>query len=54
MPGECSCHFQKHNDRRQGDRRLFGSQPDDRFFSGVERRQTYGRRASDKQRPQVS
>jgi hypothetical protein len=43
---ECTCGFQKHNDRRQGDRRLFGCEPDGRFFSGVERRNG-GRRATD-------
>jgi hypothetical protein len=51
MPHECTCRFQKHNDRRQGDRRLFGSDPDARFFSGSERRRVSGRRATDS-RPQ--
>ena len=53
MPEECTCHFRKHNDRRHGDRRLFGSKPDARFYSGSERRQPYGRRATDP-RPQAS
>jgi hypothetical protein len=53
MSEECSCRFQKHNDRRQvGDRRLFGNQSDERFYSGVERRQPYGRRSADS-RPQA-
>ena len=53
MGKECTCRFEKHNDRRRGgDRRLFGSQPDGRFYSGNERRAT-GRRASDS-RPQAS
>jgi hypothetical protein len=43
---ECACGFQKHNDRRQGDRRLFGCEPDSRYFSGVERRGG-GRRSTD-------
>lgn len=47
MAKECTCHFDKHNDRRQGDRRLFGCQPDGRYFSGTERRRTGGRRSTD-------
>jgi hypothetical protein len=46
-PKECTCRFQKHNDRRHGDRRLFGVERDDRFFSGVERRRSSGRRSTD-------
>ena len=54
MAKECSCHFDKHNDRRQGgDRRLFGCLPDSRYFSGQDRRRPGGRRASDP-RPQPS
>ena len=46
MAKECTCHFKKHNDRRQGgDRRLFGCLPDSRFFSGQDRRRPGGRRA---------
>ena len=49
MGKECTCRFEKHNDRRRGgDRRLFGSEPDGRYYSGNERRRT-GRRASDTQ-----
>ena len=47
MSKECSCRFDKHNDRRHGDRRLFGSHRDARFYSGNDRRGTGGRRASD-------
>lgn len=50
---DCTCRFQKHNDRRQGDRRLFGAEQDGRFYSSEERRRTRGRRASDP-RPQAS
>jgi len=53
MTGDCACRFVKHNDRRQGDRRLFGCDPDTRFYSGSERRRTFGRRATDP-RPQAS
>lgn len=53
MPQECACRFQKHNDRRHGDRRLFGCDPDDRYFSGTERRRSFGRRSTDP-RPQSS
>lgn len=49
MGKECTCRFEKHNDRRRGgDRRLFGSEPDGRYYSGNERRHT-GRRSSDSQ-----
>lgn len=50
MKSECTCRFLKHNDRRRGgDRRLFGSSPDGRFYSGTERRRHAGRRATDLQ-----
>jgi hypothetical protein len=54
MAKECTCHFNKHNDRRHGgDRRLFGTLPDSRFYSGQDRRRPGGRRATDP-RPQPS
>jgi hypothetical protein len=53
MSKDCSCRFQKHNDRRSGDRRLFGASQDDRYFAGQERRRAAGRRATDP-RPQAS
>jgi hypothetical protein len=54
MSKECTCHFDKHNDRRRGgDRRLFGTLPDSRFYSGQDRRHPGGRRATDS-RPQAS
>jgi len=48
MPNECTCHFQKFNDRRQEHRRIFGSSEDSRYFGGTERRQSGGRRAADR------
>jgi|GEM_PF-1314867 len=53
MSKECACRFQKHNDRRSGDRRLFGAKQDDRYFPGQERRRASGRRTTDP-RPQAS
>jgi hypothetical protein len=48
-PHDCTCRFQKYNDRRHIDRRLFGTEPDPRHFSGMQRRQLFGRRATDPQ-----
>lgn len=48
MPDSCRCRFRKYNDRRQGDRRLFGSEPDRRWYAGEERRRLPGRRATDR------
>jgi hypothetical protein len=51
MVKECTCHFAKHNDRRHGDRRLFGTLPDSRFYSGNDRRRSGGRRSTDPKLP---
>jgi len=48
MPDECTCHFQKFNDRRQERRRIFGASKDSRYFGGTERRVSRGRRAADR------
>lgn len=45
MPANCSCKFRKHADRRDGDRRLFGTAESSRWFAGSERRKR-GRRRS--------
>lgn len=47
-PGTCTCHFLKFNDRRQEQRRIFGSATDARFYAGTERRYSMGRRAADR------
>lgn len=47
VASECTCRFQKYNDRRHIDRRLFGAEPDPRHFSGAQRRQLFGRRTTD-------
>lgn len=48
MPDRCRCRFRKYNDRRQEDRRLFGSEPDTRWYAGEERRRHPGRRSTDR------
>jgi hypothetical protein len=47
MPSECSCKFRKKVDRREGDRRLFGSAATNRWFVGQDNRQRRSRRAMD-------
>jgi hypothetical protein len=46
-PHRCTCHYLKFNDRRQEQRRMFGTAPDGRWYAGVERRGSRGRRATD-------
>jgi hypothetical protein len=45
MPTNCSCKFRKKADRRDSDRRLFGSTETNRWFAGVESRTNRGRRS---------
>jgi hypothetical protein len=40
----CTCRYRKHADRRDGDRRLFGTMESERWFMGEERRQGGPRR----------
>jgi hypothetical protein len=44
MPTKCSCQYRKHADRRDGDRRLFGTLESGRWFPGTERRKGGRRR----------
>jgi hypothetical protein len=44
-PGTCSCRYRKHADRREADRRLFGTVETARWFAGAERRSRRERRA---------
>lgn len=46
MPANCSCKFRKHADRRDSDRRLFGTAESSRWFAGSERRKRGRRRAT--------
>jgi hypothetical protein len=48
MPTNCSCKFRKHADRRDSDRRLFGSAETNRWFAGVDSRTPGGRRSAEK------
>jgi hypothetical protein len=48
MPESCACQFLKFNDRRQEQRRIFGSLADERHYAGSERRRSPGRRATDR------
>jgi hypothetical protein len=45
-PIDCSCKFRKHADRRNGDRRLFGTGETDRWFVGFENRRRASRRSA--------
>jgi len=46
-PESCRCFFLKFNDRRQEQRRIFGSTRDARYYAGTERRESPGRRVTD-------
>jgi hypothetical protein len=48
MPTSCACKFRKNADRRDSDRRLFGSAETNRWFGGVENRTSRGRRSTEK------
>jgi len=48
MPTKCSCKFRKNADRRDSDRRLFGSAETNRWFAGVDSRTLRGRRSPEK------
>jgi hypothetical protein len=47
MPTKCSCKFRKNADRRDSDRRLFGSIGINRWFAGVDTRTCRGRRSAE-------
>jgi hypothetical protein len=44
MGSKCTCKFNKHSDRRDGDRRLLGGNTNNQWFNGGERRTHRGRR----------
>jgi hypothetical protein len=46
MPTGCSCKFKKAADRRDGDRRIFGTSETGRWFAGPEHRKRGGRRSA--------
>ena len=46
MPASCSCKFKKVADRRDGDRRIFGTSETGRWFAGPENRKRAGRRSA--------
>jgi hypothetical protein len=46
MPTKCLCKFRKNADRRDTDRRLFGSTESKRWFAGVESRTRSARRSA--------
>lgn len=46
MPASCSCKFKKAADRRDGDRRIFGTSETGRWFAGPEHRKRAGRRSA--------
>lgn len=46
MPTNCSCKFKKAADRRDGDRRIFGTSETGRWFAGPENRKRGGRRSA--------
>jgi hypothetical protein len=48
MPANCSCKFRKNADRRDSDRRLFGSTETNRWFAGVDSRARGSRRSAEK------
>jgi hypothetical protein len=48
MPTNCSCKFRKNADRRDGDRRLFGTTETNRWFAGLDSRKRGGRRSAEK------
>jgi hypothetical protein len=47
MPAKCSCKFSKTADRRDGDRRLFGTTETNCWFAGLESRRRGGRRSAE-------
>jgi hypothetical protein len=47
MPANCSCKFRKNDDRRDCDRRLFGTAETNRWFVGVDNRTRKGRRSAE-------
>jgi hypothetical protein len=48
MPIQCSCKFRKNADRRDGDRRVFGTTETNRWFAGVDGRKRASRRLTEK------
>ncbi len=48
MPTNCSCKFRKNADRRDTDRRLFGSAETNRWFAGHDNRKRRCRRSTEK------
>ena len=48
MPTKCTCKFLKNADRRDTDRRLFGTAETNRWFAGVDSRTLSGRRSAEK------
>jgi hypothetical protein len=46
MPNNCACKFKKAADRRDGDRRIFGTSETGRWFAGPENRKRTGRRSA--------
>jgi hypothetical protein len=48
MPTNCACKYRKNADRRDGDRRLFGTTETKRWFGGLDSRKHGGRRLSEK------
>ena len=49
MPTTCSCKFRKNADRRDSDRRLFGTTETNRWFAGRESRKGGGGRRSEEE-----
>lgn len=45
LPGQCKCSFQKHDDRRDEDRRLPGEKS--KWYGGAEKRRSRDRRRTD-------
>lgn len=48
MPTNCTCKYHKNADRRDGDRRLFGTTETKRWFGGLDSRKRVGRRLAEK------
>jgi hypothetical protein len=48
MPTNCSCKFRKTADRRDSDRRIFGSTETNRWFVGLDSRKSGSRRSLEK------
>jgi hypothetical protein len=48
MPTNCSCKFRKNADRRDSDRRLFGTTATNRWFAGIDNRTRRRRRSAEK------